>query len=162
MVHYLDVANWFLDLDTPTSATSIGDHFNKEGIWQTPDTVQTLLQYDTPKTQVYFEGTFSNARNAAMMECMGTKATLYADRGRYELHPERNSEVEYRELILGEGGRGADFYNPPNGTLFHIENWLECIRTREEPNAPVVAGVRAATTAHLPNQALRTGKVVKA
>jgi hypothetical protein len=111
MVHYLDVANWFLDLGTPTSAPSIGDHFNKEGIWQTPDTVQTLLQYDTPKTQVYFEGTFSNA---------------------------------------------------PNGTLFHIENWLECIRTREEPNAPVVAGVRAATTAHLPNQALRTGKVVKA
>ncbi len=161
MVHYLDVANWFLDLGTPSTATSIGNHFNKEGIWETPDTVQTLLQYDSPKTQVYFEGTFSNARNAAMMEYMGTKATLYADRGRYELHPERNSDVEYQELVLGERPKGSDFFKKPNGTLLHMDNWLECIRTRKEPNAPVKAGVQAAATAHLANKALREEKVIR-
>ncbi len=161
MVHYLDVANWYLDLGTPDLATSIGSQITKEGQWETPDTVQTLLQYDDPKIQVYFEGTFSNARNAAMMEYMGTKATLYADRGRYELHPERGSGVAYRELILGEGPRGADFYSKPNGGQLHLLNWLECIRSRKQPNAPVEAGVRAAAPAHMANQALREARVVR-
>ena len=31
--------------------------------------------------QVYFEATFANARNGAMIEFMGTDATLNIDRG---------------------------------------------------------------------------------
>ncbi len=160
MVHYIDVAHWFLNLDAPVSATSIGDFFNKEGQWQTPDTVQTLLQYRDPKVQIYFEGTFSNARNGAMMEFMGSDATLYVDRGRYEFHPEKNSTAPYKELVLGEGPKGADFYGNPRGAYLHIGNWLECVRSRETPNAPVEAGVSAAAAAHLANRALREGQVV--
>lgn len=33
----------------------------------------------------------------------------------------------------------------------HLENWLECIRTRKTPNAPVEAGHRTATICHLAN-----------
>ena len=51
------------------------------------DTIQTLLVYPG-EVQVYFEGTFCNARNGAMMELMGSEATLYIDRGRFELIPE--------------------------------------------------------------------------
>jgi hypothetical protein len=54
----------------------------------TPDTAQTLLRYPDQEVQVYFEGTFVNARNAAMLEFMGRDGTLYLDRGRYELYPE--------------------------------------------------------------------------
>src|SRR5262249_11504833 len=45
MVHYIDVAHWFLDLDHPQEATTIGDMFMAKGLWETPDTVQTLLRY---------------------------------------------------------------------------------------------------------------------
>ncbi len=90
MVHFIDVAHWFLDLDHPQVAASIGDHFMAKDLWETPDTVQTLLRYPDKELQVYFEGTFVNARNAAMIEFMGSDATLYLDRGRYEIHPERN------------------------------------------------------------------------
>lgn len=160
MVHYIDVAHWFLEAGDPATAASIGTYFDKEGEWETPDTVQTLLTYDTPKVQVYFEGTFSNARNAAMMEYMGTKATLYADRGRYEFHPERNNTAPYKELVLGDGPRGSDFFNEPRGEFLHLSNWLECIRTRATPNAPVETGVRAAGAAHMANKALREQRVV--
>ena len=52
--------------------------------------------------QVYFEGTFCNARNGAMIEFMGTEGTLYIDRGRYELIPERGKKKpEPSSLILG-------------------------------------------------------------
>jgi len=158
MVHWLDVAHWFLDLDHPTQATAIGNHVSSKGGWETPDTIQCLLAYPGD-VQIYFEGTFSNARNAAMAEFMGTDATLYVDRGRYELHPELN-KGKYEELILGtDPHRGRDFYDKPDGELLHLTNWIECVRSRSRPNSPAETGVGAASAAQLGNQAYRTGQV---
>ena len=159
MVHQVDIAHWFLDLDVPQTAASIGDQFKAKGLWETPDTVQTLLHF--PDVQVYFEGTFVNARGAAMLEFMGSEATLYLDRGRYEIHPERNKKIESSELVLGSGPRGADFYNLPKGEVLHLANWLECVRSRNKPNCPAEVGVKAAASAHLANQALRSGEVAR-
>ncbi|MES1213087.1 MAG: Gfo/Idh/MocA family oxidoreductase [Singulisphaera sp.] len=159
MVHFLDIANWYLELDHPTTAATIGDHFQAAGLWQTPDTVQTLLHYPDQGVQAYFEGTFVNARNAAMIEFMGSEGTLYLDRGRYEVIPERRSKLEPSELVIGDGPRGADFYGQPDGELLHLTNWIECIRSRQKPNAPAEAGVAAASAAHLGNRALRSGQV---
>lgn len=161
MVHFLDVANWYLELQQPAMATTIGGHFHAAGIWETPDTVQTLLSYPDRGVQVYFEGTFINARNGAMLEFMGSEATLYLDRGRYEIHPERKKKIEYRERVVGEGPRGADFYLVPDGEVLHLANWIECIRNRRRPNAPAEAGVTAVLGAHLGNQAYRTGQVAR-
>ncbi len=158
MVHYIDVANWFLDLDHPATGASIGDHFYYDQ-WETPDTIQTLLHYPDKQVQIYFEGTFVNARNAAMLEFMGTDATLYLDRGRYELHPEPGRDIKYSEWVLGSEQRGADFDKNPDGEFLHLANWIDCIRSRKKPNAPAEAGVSAVTGAHLGNRAYRTGKV---
>jgi predicted dehydrogenase len=161
MVHWIDVVHWYLDLGHPQMAASIGDHFHAEGLWETPDTVQTLLRYPDKQVQAYFEGTFVNARNAAMCEFMGTEATLYIDRGRYEIQPERRSRTRPSELVLGDGPRGADFYAQPDGETLHLANWIECIRTRKKPTCPAEAGVSAASAAHLANQSLRSGQVAK-
>jgi hypothetical protein len=93
-----------------------------------------------------------------MLEFMGSDATLYLDRGRYEIHPERNKS-KYEEFILGKGNRGADFYDKPDGELLHLTNWIDCVRSRKTPNCPAEAGVSAAAAAHLGNLAFRTGKV---
>jgi predicted dehydrogenase len=157
MVHYIDVVHWYMDVDHPLQATTIGENYISKDIWETPDTIQTLLTY--PKDfQVYFEGTFVNARNGAMLEFMGADATLYLDRGRYEIHPERN-KGKVEEFILGTGKRGADFYDKPDGELLHLTNWVDCVRSRKTPNCPEEAGVSAAGAAHLGNQAFRSGKV---
>lgn len=162
MVHYIDVANWYLDLDHPDTAVTIGDHFQNEGLWETPDTIQTLLRYPDEQVQVYFEGTFVSARNGAMLEFMGSEATLYLDRGRYEIHPEPGKKIEYEEWVLGGSKRrGADFYDNPDGEHLHLANWVECLRSREKPNAPAEAGVAAVTGAHLGNHAYRSGKLAK-
>ena len=171
MVHYIDVVHWYMGVDHPSDAASIGDHFASKGVWETPDTVQTLLRYPERELQVYFEGTFVNARNAAMLEFMGTEGTLYLDRGRYELYPEKRrgsgnapapaAKFAYSEWIIGDGPRGADFYNAPNGEVLHLANWIECVRSRQKPRAPAEAGVSAASAAHLANQALRSGEVAR-
>jgi predicted dehydrogenase len=160
MVHWIDTAYWMLDMDHPATAASIGDHFATEGLWETPDTVQTLLQYPRQKLQAYFEGTFINHRNRAMVELMGSKATLYCDRGRYEIHPEQDRGVEARERVEGKNEvRGADFSEAVDGELYHLQNWIDCIRSREKPACPAEEGVRSAAAAHLANLSLRSGNV---
>lgn len=170
MVHWLDTANWFLDLDQPSTVVSIGDIFHAKDLWETPDTMQTLLHYPGKNLQIYFESTFINARNGSMTEFMGTEATLYVDRGRYEVIPERrrgvrgeivDNPLQPSELILGDGPRGQDFYKTPDGELLHLSNWLECVRTRKRPKVPAEEGAKAAAAAHLGNIAFRSGKVAK-
>ena len=160
MVHWIDVVHWILKLDHPSTAITAGNFHAAEGVWETPDTIQSILQYPSG-VQAYFEGTFSNARNGSMVEFMGTDATLYMDRGRYEIHPERKKKVQPSELILGTGPRGADFYDKPDGEMLHLINWVECIRSKKEPSAPVSGGVSAASAAHLGNIAYRKGIVAK-
>jgi predicted dehydrogenase len=154
MVHWIDVVHWLLDLDHPTKAVTVGGNYTSQGIWQTPDTIQTLLVYPQ-NLQVYFEGTFCNQRNGSMVEFMGTEATLYIDRGRFELIPEPRSKQKPEEMILGTGPRGRDFYDRPEGELLHLIDWIDAIRNGRQPSATVQAGVRAAAAAHLGNQAYR-------
>jgi predicted dehydrogenase len=162
MVHWIDVVHWFLDLDHPASAASIGDWYSAKDVWETPDTVQTLLRYPDKDVQVYFDGTFSSNRYGSMVEFMGTEATLYVDRGRYEVIPDRGKKKpQPSSLILGtDQRRGLDFYDKPDGELVHLANWVECIRDRSKtPTAPAESGVSAASPAHLANQSVRSGQV---
>jgi predicted dehydrogenase len=157
MVHHIDIAHWFLGLDHPTLATSVGSVNSSAGVWETPDTVQTLMIYPGG-LQAHFEGTFSNAREGEHIVFMGSDANLYLDRGRLELTPERG-KGRFEGLILGSGPRGKDFYDEPDGELHHLNNWVECMRTRSTPVATAEAGVSAASAAHLANRALRSGRV---
>jgi predicted dehydrogenase len=168
MVHFIDVVHWYLDLDRPLKAVTVGDNYISRGIWETPDTIQTLLVYRSEKKadyvddlQVYFEGTFCNARNGAMLEFMGTEATLYLDRGRFEIHPEPRRKGKYEDMVLGKGTRGRDFYDRPDGELLHLAHWIDCIRQRRTPNCPAEAGVSAAAAAHLGNQAFRKNQIAQ-
>jgi predicted dehydrogenase len=161
MVHFIDVAHWYLGLDHPEQAVSIGSQIAAKDVWETPDSVQTLLTYPDG-LQAHFEGNFSNAREAACIWFMGTEASLYLDRGRLEVHPEPKRDKNlYEELILGDGPRGADFYKTPDGEALHLTNWLECIKSRKQPVCPIAAGVSAASAAHLANMALRKNQVAK-
>jgi predicted dehydrogenase len=159
MVHWIDVAHWFLDVDHPIRATTIGNHFASRGVWETPDTIQCILEYPN-NVQAHFEGTFSNAHVGAMITFIGTEGTLYIDRGRYEITPERG-RGKPDEWVLGTkpAYKGADFYDKPDGELLHLTNWVECVRSRRKPNAPAEAGVGAAAAAHLGNRAYRSGQV---
>lgn len=161
MVHWVDVAYWFLDLTEPALATAIGDHYKAKDLWETPDTVQCLLQYPDQHAQVYFEGTFVNARNRAMIEFMGSEGTVYIDRGRYEVHPDPHKKLNPSQMVIGKGPKGADFFEEVDGALYHLQNWVECIRTRKTPRAPVKAGIQAAAAAHFANQAYRNGKAIQ-
>ncbi|MEM9703178.1 MAG: Gfo/Idh/MocA family oxidoreductase [Planctomycetota bacterium] len=164
MVHWADTVRWFLDLPEPSATFSVGSFFAAAGLWETPDTVQTLISFPaaeakdgfkTPGVQMHFEGTFANHRARACTEIMGSEATLYLDRGRYELIPQRGGKAEPKSWIAApEKLRGLDFYDEVDGAKYHLENWIDCVRSRAEPACPVEEGVAGAALAHAANAAL--------
>ena len=160
MVHWIDVAHWLLDVENPIRATAFGSHFAREGLWETPDTIQCLLEYPG-KIQAHFEGTFSNPRFGAMICFEGTRGTLYIDRGRYEIQFADEKKPSESWILGTDPRKGLDFYDKPDGELLHLTNWVECIRSRDRPAAPAEAGVAAAGAAQLGNLAYRTSRVVE-
>jgi len=46
-----------------------------------------------------------------------------------------------------------------DGTIAHMQNFLDCVRSRNPPNTPIQAAVAIARTAHLANTAWRKGTV---
>ena len=42
----------------------------------------------------------------------------------------------------------------------HVRNFLDCMRSRATPNAPIEAGIACARAGHLGNLALRQGRKV--
>jgi hypothetical protein len=45
-------------------------------------------------------------------------------------------------------------------TNAHVRNWMECVRSRKTPNAPVEAGYNHAIACIMTNAAYRTGEKV--
>ena len=45
-------------------------------------------------------------------------------------------------------------------TTAHMKNWLECLRSRKQPNAPVEAGYQHSIATIMANAAARTGERV--
>lgn len=160
MVHWMDTAVWMMDLKAPTSARSLGNHYQAAGLWETPDTIQTLVDFAEDNVQAHFEGTFVNHNRRAHLMLMGSQANLICDRGGYEVVPERGSKVEARNRIDGANPlRGLDFYDDVDGAKYHLRNWLDCCRTRNRPSCTAADGVRSALPAHLGNLAYRENKV---
>jgi hypothetical protein len=44
-----------------------------------------------------------------------------------------------------------------DGSISHLRNWLDCIRSRKAPNAPMRTGHLAARAGHIANSALALG-----
>ena len=109
MVHWLDVAHWILNVDHPDKAVTVGQFNTARDVWQTPDTIQTLLHYGN-NLQMHFEGTFCNARRGAMIEFMGTR--------RLGLHRPRPLRVDSGAKISEEQAGGTDDPGPgPRGRI---------------------------------------------
>lgn len=145
--HWVDVAHWALKSDKPLTVQTIGDtyYFDK---WQCPDTIESALRY--PGFQVGYEGTMVSGIDDGGLEFRGTEATLKITRAGFGVYRE-GSHIE--NPVLTE-------HSIHDGTIDHMANFIDCVRTRKQPNAPVETGVSCARAGHLANLALRRGEKV--
>jgi predicted dehydrogenase len=135
--HWIDVVHMFMGQDVPISAVAAGGVYAYKDGRTAPDTINVLLEYPGDYTAT-FEATLVPGITGAAVEFCGTKGRLWIDRSRYEWHPLRG------EVETVQNGN-YDF------TLDHVNNFLECMRTRQRPNGDVLIGHRSAQASHLGN-----------
>jgi len=170
MSHAIDLVHWFMDDHFPVSAVSNGGVFAWHDGRENADTFQTLLEY--PKQfMVSYSTSFGNDA-PSFTRYMGKKATLINLGGegspRYQLVEEKGTheddsnvdEKRKSEYISLPGGNGL----PPMGiddlTLGHMANWFECMRSRQQPHAPVEAGFAHSVACMMAAESYWAGKKI--
>ena len=172
MSHQIDTVHWFSGLAHPRSAVANGGIYQWKDGRTNPDTLTVVFDYgplDDPKTgfQVQFTSRFSNAAG-------DTKELYYSNGGMINLDTNEISDTgglrEREAKAMGlqsnllkpfklEGAKveaGANTGGDPL-TFAHIKNWMECVRSRKTPNAPIEAGYQHSIATIMSNAAYRTG-----
>lgn len=150
--HWIDSVHWVMGDSVPVEARGQGSKF-EVGWFETPDTVNVSLLY--PKQfQVSYVSTMVTKMEDGGILFRGTGGSLRLLRPFFEVYPE--SGQFDRKTYMPPASQKVDATR--DGTIDHVLNWLECIKTRRQPNAPVESSVDAANAAHWGNEAIRSGR----
>jgi len=134
--------------DTPQEAQMLADKYMFKQ-WDCPDTIQAAFRY--PGFDVVYEGMMSSSIDDGGLEFRGTEATIKIDRAGFGVY--REGLQAGQNPILSE-----DSFR--DGTIDHVQNFFDCVKTRKEPNAPIETGIAAARAGHIANLAYKhTGQI---
>lgn len=175
MCHQIDTVHWFAGLPHPRSVVANGGIYVWKDGRKNADTLTVVMDYgplDDPETgfQVVYSSRFHNSAG-------GVREIYYSNGG--ELNLDKNTispngglraaeanEMGMKENLLPEksieGQKTVSTANTGDDpmTNAHVRNWMECVRSRREPNAPVEAGYHHAIAVIMTNAAYRTGEKV--
>ncbi|AEI51654.1 Gfo/Idh/MocA family protein [Runella slithyformis] len=175
MSHQIDTVHWFSGLQHPRSAVANGGIYQWKDGRTNPDTLTVVFDYgpaNDPASgfQVQFTSRFSNSAG-------DTKELYYSNGGMINLDTnEISSTGGLREREAAAMGLKANLVSPTKLegikvatdantggdplTFNHIKNWMECVRSRKQPNAPIEAGYQHSIATIMANAAYRTGQRV--
>lgn len=154
--HLLDVVQWFMGSRAPREATCLGRLYDMTGA-ETPDVFSAVFHY--PEYMATWTLNYTNAMdNGWNIRFLGRKATLWLDNQGARLYAPRDKGSGFNRV-----GKQHLLEEIPHRLTDeeHVQNFIECCRSRREPNAPVEVGHYAVCAPHLANVALRNGKVAR-
>ena len=136
--HWIDVVHMFMDQDNPVSAVAAGGIYQYRDGRTAPDTINVLLEYPTGWTAT-FEATLAPGLTGAAVEMVGTEGRLFITRGEFQYYSKER------------GAPPVIVKSPKEQTIEHVENFLDCVKSRKLPNGDVYIGHRSAAASHLGN-----------
>jgi predicted dehydrogenase len=144
--HLMDVIQWFLNDGKPPVSAVCQGQVRRLQPSQTPDVFSATFEY--PKFLATWTLAYTNSyKDGWQIVLQGDKATLELDNKGYRVYPDNG-----RDKPLSPPSKEEKL---PVPTEPHVENFLECVRSRKEPTAPVEVGHNAVTGPHMANIALR-------
>jgi predicted dehydrogenase len=176
MAHQIDTVHWFSGLEAPRNVVANGGVYTWKDGRTNADTFSAAFEYgpfdDKSKGfQVIYSSRFNN-------EAGGVKEYYYSNGGMINLDTNKiTSEGGLKEkdakqmglqanllpdMSLKAGDKIATDANTGSDpmTSLHMLNWMECIRSRKETNAPAKVGFNHSVANMMATQALHTGKRV--
>lgn len=174
MSHQIDTVHWFSGFAHPRSVVANGGIYMWKDGRTNWDTTTAVFDYGpendaTSGFQVIFSSRMHNGdeRPAELYFSNGGELNLitnkvspagglrknHADAMKMQpnLLPEMDLVAEKIEVAASANTGGDPL------TSAHMRNWMECIRSRKQPNAPVEAGYNHSIATIMTNAAVRTG-----
>lgn len=144
--HLMDVIQWFCNNGKPpVSAVCQGAVMQHKG-GDAPDTFSAVYEY--PSFMATWTLCYSSSyHNGWQIILQGRKATMELDDDGYRVYAEPWESTNKIPPALHEYKGGIP-------TEPHVANFLACIKSRQEPNAPVEVGHNAVSAPHLANLAM--------
>lgn len=177
MCHQIDTVHWFTGYKYPRSVVANGSIYMWNDGRSNYDTLTAVFDYGpkddmTQGFQVLYTSRMHNSEGGTKEIYFSNGGTLnlntnkvtpdggltkeYAERmGMKPFLLEEFSLVEKNEKAETAANTGADPM-----TSAHVRNWMECIRSRKQPNAPVEAGYEHSIACIMTNAAVRTRQMV--
>lgn len=156
-VHLMDIVQWAMQVEGPDAITAAGGKFFIEDNAETPDTLQVTYQY--PHFVATYENRWDNANSMYNhdygIEFHGTDATMFVDRGGFEVFPETKpsrpgaKHPDNRAPAMKMDACNNDHYD-------HVRNFLDCMKSRQRPISDVEIGHRSTSVCLLGNVAYRS------
>ncbi|TWU09263.1 Glucose--fructose oxidoreductase precursor [Symmachiella macrocystis] len=165
-VHRLDYARWALStaveaqggkpLHMPTKISALGGKWYFDDIQEWPDTLQVNYEYpgeeDGPGKILTYEMRVWTPYNH---EGEGEGAVIYGDQGYIVIGNRRWRAYGPKHKLLAE-------HSGNNDGLSHIQNFVDCIKSRKKPNADLeTVGHPSSILCHAGNIAWRVGRQVQ-
>jgi predicted dehydrogenase len=155
--HLMDVVQWFTNSGPPRSAVCQGYVNNAPGA-EVPNIFCAVFEY--PRFMATWTLNYRSAyEHDWSIQFQGEKATMMLDRFGYRVYgdsgPSRTpwAQKDKLEVIQQEEDRDTP--------ELHLQNFLDCIRTRKEPNCPVETAAAAVAGPHMANLSYLKEKKVK-
>ncbi|MFH5830913.1 Gfo/Idh/MocA family protein [Halalkalibaculum sp. DA384] len=176
MSHQIDTVHWFSGLPHPRSVSANGGIYLWKDGRENFDTMTAVFDYgplDDPSEgfQVVYSSRFTNSAG-------GVKEIYFSNAGELNLSTnkvtpngglrERHASamgmepnlLEDQSLSDAAGAETSADTGVDNMTSAHMRNWMQCVRSREKPNADVRAGYNHSIANIMTTAALRTGRQV--
>jgi predicted dehydrogenase len=173
MSHQIDTVHWFSGLKHPRSVVANGGIYMWKDGRKNWDTITAVFDYgpaDDPSTgfQVSFASRMDNGdehpaeiyyANGGELNLITNKVSSNGGLTKHfadEMHMQPNLlsdlSLSQAERVVASANTGGDVL-----TSNHVRNWMECVRSRKQPHAPVEAGYSHSIANMMTTAASHTG-----
>jgi predicted dehydrogenase len=173
--HDLDFVHGILQVKGPAAVYSSGGRFALDDDGETPDTQDAIFDYPGFTVTVSLREASAGGQRGGT-EFFGTKGSMRVGRGGWEVFPDTRIAPE-RQIppwsdppghpqpadIKSEPRTEARKGGEPRGEpmLAHARHFLDCVKTRQRPNADVEEGHQITTACHLANLSMQLGRKLR-
>ncbi|HKO79905.1 MAG TPA: Gfo/Idh/MocA family oxidoreductase [Chitinophagaceae bacterium] len=176
MSHQIDTVHWFSGYDHPRSVVANGGIYMWKDGRKNWDTITAVFDYgpandpssgfqvtfgsrmhngDEKPAEIYYSNGGELNLNTNMVSPKGGLTKRFAEDMNMQPNLLPEQKLSSVETVVASANTGGDRL-----TSNHVRNWMECIRSRKQPNAPVEAGYSHSIATIMTNAAAHTGAKV--
>ena len=155
--HIVDLIQWFMDSREPVAVTCTGGQVNLKGA-EIPETATIAMEFPNNYLATFtlgYKAMRYKSTNDQLAQFHGSAARLDVGREGYALYPE-SQDLDMKPSV---NIRQPGSFN--RAVRDHIRNFLDCIKTRQDPNATVEMGHATNIVLVMALESLRSGRRVR-